>query len=170
VVELIDPTSLWVNVRFEQLRATGLRPDLPARIVLRSQAGRTIAGQVLRVEPVADTVTEETLAKVVFDSIPEPLPPVGELVEVTVALPALPAAPVVPNASVQRVGGRLGVWLINGNSIKFAPIKMGATDLDGRVQILEGVEPGAQVAVYSGRSLGTHTRVKLVERLPGVSP
>jgi RND family efflux transporter MFP subunit len=170
VVELIDPASLWVNVRFEQLRATGLRPDLPARIVLRSQAGRTIAGQVLRVEPVADTVTEETLAKVVFDTIPEPLPPVGELVEVTVALPALPAAPAVPNASVQRVGGRLGVWLIKGNSLQFAPVKMGATDLDGRVQILEGLEPGAQVVVYSVRSLGAHARVKLVERLPGVSP
>lgn len=170
VVELIDPTSLWVNVRIEQLRATGLRADLPARIVLRSQAGRTIPGQVLRVEPVADTVTEETLAKVVFTTIPEPLPPIGELVEVTVALPALPAAPVVPNASVQRVGGRLGVWLIKGNSVQFAPIKMGATDLDGRVQILEGLEPGAQVVVYSVRSLGAHTRVKLVERMPGVSP
>ncbi|MBK8477222.1 MAG: efflux RND transporter periplasmic adaptor subunit [Opitutaceae bacterium] len=170
VVELIDPTSLWVNVRIEQLRATGLRADLPARIVLRSQAGRTIPGQVLRVEPVADTVTEETLAKVVFTTIPEPLPPIGELVEVTVALPALPAAPVVPNASVQRVGGRLGVWLIKGNSVQFAPVKMGATDLDGRVQILEGLEPGAQVVVYSVRSLGAHTRVKLVERMPGVSP
>ena len=170
VVEMIDPATLWINVRFEQLRATGLRADLPARIVLRSQAGRTIAGKVLRVEPVADTVTEETLAKVVFDTIPEPLPPVGELVEVTVALPALPAAPVVPNASVQRVGGRLGVWLIEGNSLQFAPVRMGATDLDGRVQILEGLEPGAQVVVYSVRSLGTHARVKRVERLPGVSP
>jgi hypothetical protein len=115
-------------------------------------------------------VTEETLAKVVFDTIPEPLPPVGELVEVTVALPALPAEPVVPNASVQRVGGRLGVWLIKGNSLQFALVKMGASDLDGRVQILEGLEPGTQVVVYSVRSLGAHTRVKRVERLPGVSP
>jgi hypothetical protein len=98
------------------------------------------------------------------------LPPVGELVEVTVALPALPAAPVVPNASVQRVGGRLGVWLIKGNSLQFAPIKMGATDLDGRVQILQGLEPGTQVVVYSMRSLGAHARVKRVERLPGASP
>lgn len=170
VVELIDPASLWVNVRFEQLHATGLRSDLPARIALRSQAGRSIAGQVLRVEPVADTVTEETLAKVVFDTIPEPLPPVGELVEVTVALPALPAAPVVPNASVQRVDGRLGVWLIEGNTLRFAPVKIGAADLDGRVQILNGLALGTRAVVYSVRSLGAHTRVKLVERLPGVSP
>jgi HlyD family secretion protein len=169
-VEVIDPTSLWINVRFDQMRAAGLRAGLPAQIVLRSQAGRAIAGQVLRVEPVADTVTEETLAKVIFDTIPEPLPPIGELVEVTVALPALPAAPVVPNASVQRVGGKLGVWLFEDGALRFAPIKIGAIDLDGRVQVLDGLEPGARVVVHSQRSLGAHTRVKLVERLPGVSP
>jgi HlyD family secretion protein len=31
VVELIDPASLWINVRFEQLQASGLAADLPAR-------------------------------------------------------------------------------------------------------------------------------------------
>jgi RND family efflux transporter MFP subunit len=170
VVEVIDPTSLWVNVRFDQLRAGGLRAGLPAHAVLRSQAGRAVAGQVLRVEPVADAVTEETLAKVVFDILPEPLPPVGELVEVTVTLPPLPAAPVVPNASVQRIGGQLGVWLFEGDSVRFAPVKLGAIDLEGRAQILDGLKAGARVVVYSQRSLGAHTRVKLVERLPGVAP
>ena len=46
--------------------------------------------KVLRVEPVADVVTEEMLAKVVLDSVPTPLPPLGELAEITVTLPALP--------------------------------------------------------------------------------
>ncbi len=86
VVELIDPKSLWVNVRFDQIHARGLTADLPAQIVLRSQAGRVATGRVLRVEPLADAVTEEMLAKVVFDQLPEPLPPVGELAEVTVSL------------------------------------------------------------------------------------
>jgi RND family efflux transporter MFP subunit len=170
VVEVIDPTSLWVNVRFDQLRAGGLRAGLPAKVVLRSQASGTVAGQVLRVEPVADAVTEETLVKVVFSTLPEPLPPVGELAEVTVTLPPLPTAPVVPNASVQRIGGQLGVWLLEGDSVRFAPVKLGAIDLEGRAQILDGLKSGARVVVYSQRSLGAHTRVKLVERLPGVSP
>lgn len=170
VVEIIDPTSLWINVRFDQLRAAGLRAGLPARIVLRSRTGQSLAGKVLRVEPLADAVTEETLAKVVFDVLPEPLPPIGELVEVTVALPALPPAPVVPNASVQRVGGKLGVWLIKDNSLQWAPIKLGAIDLDGWAQILDGLTSGDRVVVYSQRALGANSRVKIVERLPGVSP
>lgn len=170
VVEIIDPASLWINVRFDQLRVSGLCAELPVRITLRSRAGQTLTGRVLRVEPLADAVTEETLAKVVFDTPPEPLPPVGELAEVTIALPEMPAAPVVPNASVQRVDGRLGIWLIEDGTLRFAPVKTGATDLDGRMQILDGLKAGARVVVYSQRALDGRSRVKIVERLAGVSP
>jgi hypothetical protein len=83
---------------------------------------------------------------------------------------ALPKTLVLPNASVQRVDGRLGVWLIEEDDLRFAPIKMGATDLDGQVQILEGIKEGARVVVYSQRALGPHSRIKIVERLEGVSP
>ena len=169
VVEVIDPASLWINVRFNQLRLSGLRAGLPARIVLRSQAGHTIAGHVLRVEPLADAVTEETLAKVVFDALPEFLPPVGELAEITVALPALAVAAVVPAASVQRVDGRLGVWAIRDGALRFVPIKVGASDLDGRVQILDGLKPGERVVVYSQSALNVRSRIKVVEDLAGVS-
>ena len=92
VVEVIDPASLWINVRFDQSSASGLAAGLAARIVLRSRADQSLAGHVLRLEPKADAVTEEILAKVGFDVLPELLPPVGELVEVTVDLPALPTA------------------------------------------------------------------------------
>jgi RND family efflux transporter, MFP subunit len=90
VVELIDTASLWVDTRFDQVNAEGLAAGLPARIVLRSRRGQTQPGRVLRIEPQADVVTEETLAKIVFDSPLSPLPPVGELAEVTVQLPNCP--------------------------------------------------------------------------------
>lgn len=168
VVVVIDPKSLWINVRFEQLSASGLRAELPTRIVLRSQTGHSVTGSVLRVEPFADAVTEEMLAKVVFDTLPEPLPPIGELAEVTVALAELPSAPTVPNASIQRIDGILGVWLIEDGDLRFAPIKIGATDLDGQVQIIDGLKAGQQVVVYSQHALKASSRIKLVDRLPGV--
>lgn len=58
-----------------------------------------MAGHVLRIEPRADAVTEETLAKIVFNAPPVPLPPLGELAEVTVQLGELPAAPTISNAA-----------------------------------------------------------------------
>jgi HlyD family secretion protein len=168
VVEVIDPASLWVNVRFDQLSASGLSAGLPVHIVLRSQEGHRFSGRVLRLETMADTVTEETLAKVTFDALPIKLPPVGELAEVTVSMSALPESPVVPNACVQRVDGRLGVWLIEDNKPRFAPVKVGATDLDGLVQILDGLKAGERVVVYRQRALTANSYVKIVESLAEV--
>ncbi|HET7753695.1 MAG TPA: efflux RND transporter periplasmic adaptor subunit [Anaeromyxobacteraceae bacterium] len=168
LVEIVDPATLWVNVRFDQLRASGLRPDLPARIALRSRAGEPLAGRTARIEPVADAVTEEILAKVVFATLPDPLPAIGELAEVTVALPESPAAPVVSNASLQRVSGRLGVWTLDSHDdLRFVPVKTGAADLDGRVQILDGLAGGERVVVHSQRALRSGTRIDVATLLPG---
>lgn len=169
VVELIDPKSLWVNVRFDQIHAHGLAANLVAQIVLRSQEVE-FTGRVLRVEPLADVVTEETLAKVVFDQIPEPLPPVGELAEITVALPELSAAPVIPNAAIQRINGKLGVWQVMNGDLRFTPVTLGAADLDGHVQVREGLTVGDRVVVYSAKALQARSRIHVVEQLPGVKP
>ena len=169
VVEVIDPKSLWINVRFDQVSATGLAAGLPAHIVLRSRNGQTLTGHVLRLEPMADAVTEETLAKVVFDFLPVPLPPVGELAEVTVALPALTAIPVIPNAAVQRVDGSLGVWQIVDGNMRFTPVKLGASDLNGYMQVREGLKAGDRVIVYSEKKLTTHSHIHVVERIAGAA-
>lgn len=167
VVELIDPSSLWMNVRFDQISAAGLRRDLPAQIVLSSRSGLPLKGHVLRVEPKADAVTEETLAKVVFDTQPESLPPLGELAEVTVNLPALPAAPTVANAALRRLGEQTGVWKLVDGDLQFVPVKLGASDLNGRVQVREGVAVGDQVVTYSEKTLTAKSRIKVVDHIAG---
>ncbi|MBP8925254.1 MAG: efflux RND transporter periplasmic adaptor subunit [Pseudomonadales bacterium] len=169
VVEVIDPGSLWVNVRFDQISAAGLAAGLPARIVLRSRGGQTLTGRVLRVEPRADAVTEEMLAKVIFDNEPQPLPPIGELAEVTIDLPALPATPAIPNAAVRREGDRVGAWRIVNGDLYFSELKLGASDLDGYLQVREGLEIGDQVVVYSEKALASRSRIHVVDRIPGVA-
>lgn len=169
VVEMIDPRSLWINVRFDQVNASGLNADLPARIVLRSRNGQSQQGRMLRVEPKADAVTEEALAKVTFDEIPTPLPPIGELAEVTVDLPPLPAAPVIPNAAVQRQGERIGVWQIADGEPSFVPVKLGRADLDGHVQVIEGLKPDDRIVAYSEKALGAKSRIRVVDRIAGAT-
>ena len=165
VVELIDPDTLWINTRFDQVSAHGLKPGLPVRIVLRSRAGIDLPGRVLLVEPMADAVTEEMVAKIAFDRLPVPMPSIGELAEVTVSLPALAVRPVVPNASVQRVDGMLGVWTVRDGDLELVPVKLGATDLDGNIQVLEGVRRGDRVVTYSERTLTTKSRIHVVDQL-----
>ncbi|MCB1973222.1 MAG: HlyD family efflux transporter periplasmic adaptor subunit, partial [Burkholderiaceae bacterium] len=145
VVDLVDPGSLWVNVRFDQTSAAGLAAGLPAQVLLRSDVGAPLAARVLRVEPLADAVTEETLAKVVLASLPTPLPPLGTLAEVTIHLPELAAAPTIPNAALRRVDGKMGVWELGADGLRFAPLVLGRADLDGQVQVHSGLAEGARI-------------------------
>ena len=167
VVEVIDPKSIWINVRFDQISASGLAADLPVRITLRSRKDQQLKGRVVRVEPKADAVTEEMLAKVVFDTLPKSLPAIGELAEVTVDLPGLPAAPVISNAAVRREGDKVGVWQLVGDDLRFTPVRLGTSDLDGHVQVLHGLKEGDEIVTHSEKALTSQSRVKIVERLAG---
>ena len=169
VVELIDPNALWINVRFDQIRSHGLAANLPAQIVLRSQANKVLTGRVLRIEPLADAVTEETLAKVIFDHIPNPMPPIGELAEVTVILPPLPSGPVVPNAAIRRVDGRLGVWQVVGHKLRYTPVSLGISGLGGYVQVRKGLKVGNRIVLYSENALNRHKRIHVVDHIPGIT-
>ncbi len=165
VLEVIDPGSLWINVRFDQLHSQGLAANLPADILLRSRSGFPLKGRVLRIEPLADAITEEVMAKVVFDKIPAVLPPIGELAEVTVSLPQLEDTLILPNASIKRLNGIPGVWVIRNDALKYVPITTGKSSLDGQVQVLSGLQAGDRVVVYSRQALNAQSRFTIVDTL-----
>ena len=71
VLKLQEPGSLWITVRLDQGRSAGLQLGLPADVTLRSHPGKALAGKVVRVEPISDSVTEERIAKVAFDTLPQ---------------------------------------------------------------------------------------------------
>ena len=133
------------------------------------QAGELQTGRVLRVEPLADVVTEEVLAKVVFDHIPDPMPPIGELAEVTITLPTLAETPVVPNAAIHHIDGKLGVWQVINGDLRFTPVSLGIADLEGLVQVQEGLKIGDQVVIYSENALNERRRIRIVDHIPGVT-
>jgi RND family efflux transporter MFP subunit len=170
VVEVVDPNSLWVNTRFDQVSAGGLAAGQPARIALRSRRDQVVDGQVQRTELRADAVTEELLAKVSFKATPQPLPAIGERAEVTVDLPSLPEGPVIPNAAVQRLGQQIGVWTVQGDAPTFVPVKLGRADLEGQVQVLDGLKAGDAIVLHSEKALDTRSRIQVVDRIPGVAP
>lgn len=170
VIEMINPKSLWITTRFDQIHSDGLAADLPVGIVLRTRAADSQRGRILRLEPVADAVTEETLAKVVFDHLPMRLPAVGELAEITVFLPALPAGPVIPNAAIQRIRGKMGVWQVINGELRFTPVTLGWADLDGHVQVREGLKIDDQIVVYSARTLNARSKIRVVDHLQGGKP
>ncbi|HJV60314.1 MAG TPA: efflux RND transporter periplasmic adaptor subunit [Albitalea sp.] len=169
VLRVVVPSSLWVKVRLDQGRSAGLAVGLPAQIVLRSNPGQALSGKVARVEAVSDSVTEERVAQVSFDRLPDGLS-IGELAEVTVSLPGTASAVALPNAAIKRLQGRTGAWTIDGGALRFQPVRLGQASLDGVVQVMGGIRPGSTVVVHSERELGADSRFKVVESLAGRRP
>lgn len=164
VLKLIDPDTLWVRVRLDQGRSAGLAAGLPARISLRSNPEPTLPGRVVRVEPVSDSVTEERIAQVAFERLPPGLS-VGELAEVTIALPRTASTLLLPNASIKRRGDQTGVWRRDGDGLHFVAVRLGAASLDGRVQVLDGLSDGDEVVVHSEREVSERSRIDVVSAL-----
>jgi hypothetical protein len=152
-------------VRFDQAGSMLLAQQQPAQIILLSQELQPHCGLVARLEWLADAVTEERRAKVMFSQQPQPTPSIGELAEVTVQLPQLASSPVLSNAAILRQDGQLGVWLIDDQQPDFQPVSLGRSDLDGNVQILSGLSAGQQVVLYSSKALTANSRIKYVEQL-----
>ncbi|WP_034220278.1 efflux RND transporter periplasmic adaptor subunit [Arenimonas donghaensis] len=170
VIEVIEPGEVWLNARFDQVSAHGLAAGLPAVIELRSREGELFNGEVVRVEPKADPVTEETVAKLAFAEKVEPLPPLGEIVHLTVHLPVRKAALAIPSAALRRVDHAIGVWKVVDGDIEFTPVRTGPTDLHGYVQVHDGLQVGDVVVLYSETTLAARTRIREVEALPGAAP
>ncbi|HRP69002.1 MAG TPA: HlyD family efflux transporter periplasmic adaptor subunit, partial [Turneriella sp.] len=167
VIDIVDPQSVRIGARFDQTGSAGLMQGLKAKISLRSQ-NESIAGRVLRIEPLADAVTEEIMAKVVFDKQPQPLPSLGEMAEIRISLSPLPVAPTILNASLVRHEGSLGVWRLDTNNrIAFVPVKVGTSDLDGWVQVREGLNVGDRIVVHSHAPLSEKSRLRIVKAIKG---
>ncbi|MBE0623459.1 MAG: efflux RND transporter periplasmic adaptor subunit [Burkholderiales bacterium] len=161
MLQLIDPASLWVKARIDQGQAGGVRVGQPAQIVLRSEPNRAYLGQVERVDLVSDAVTEERIVNVGFAARPEGIA-VGELIEVTIRTAELSKVRSVPAAAVKRLARQDGVWQITDGRVAFRPVKFGITSLDGRSQILEGLNAGDEVVVHSERELTPGAKVRVV--------
>jgi HlyD family secretion protein len=166
VLKLVDPASLWVKTRLDQGRSAGLQVGLPAEITLRSKARKSFEGKVARVDPISDSVTEERIAQVAFDRLPQGVS-TGEMAEVTLHLPAIRDALLIPNAALRYRGAKAGVWLRVDGHLRFVPVKTGAEGLDGKVQIVEGVKAGDEVVVYSESDLKDDSRIQVVTSLGG---
>ncbi len=169
VVQVIDPATLWIKARIDQGQAGGVRVGQPAEIVLRSDPKRVYRGAVERVDWVSDAVTEERIVNVGFAARPEGIS-VGELVEVTIRTAELPNVRSVPAAALKRLDRHDGVWQFADGRVAFRPVKLGITTLDGRSQIVDGLNVGDEVVVHSEHALQPDAKVKVVPAIVRANP
>ena len=118
---------------------------------------------------VAERTRKRFEPKIVFSAPADPLPSLGEMVEIEVGLAATAPVAALPNAALHRQGETLGVWRRVKERTEFTPVTIGARDLDGWVEIRSGLAPDATVILHSQEPPRSGRRVQVVEQLPGVT-
>lgn len=164
LLQVIDPSSLWVETRIAQKQAGQVRIGQTAEVVLRSQPQATLSGKIARVDIISDAVTEERIINVSFADV-QHAANIGEYAEVTIRLPELSNAQSIASAAIKRVDKQDGVWVLQEGKVAFKPVKIGVTTMDGRTQILEGLDAADTVIVFSWQALRPGLKVKVVPAL-----
>ncbi|MFY9328216.1 MAG: efflux RND transporter periplasmic adaptor subunit [Georgfuchsia sp.] len=164
LMQVIDPSSLWVRARIDQGRSAGLTVGLPAEIVLRSKPGQILLGRVERVDLVGDAVAEERIANIGFVQLPAGLT-IGELTEVTLRRPPIEHALAIPATAIKQLGREEGVWQLEDGRTVFRVLTIGAASLEGVVQVISGLKAGEAVILHSSKPLTSNMPVKVVDTL-----
>ncbi len=143
-----------MNVRFDQISAAGLRRDLPAQIVLSSRSGQPLKGHVLRRGAEGRCGDRGDVGQSGIQHASPILAAAGRVGRSHRRLRCLACgAPTVANAALRRFGEQTGVWRAGGWRSAVCAGQLGASDLNGRVQVREGVAVGDQVVTYSEKTL-----------------
>ncbi|MFP3939824.1 MAG: efflux RND transporter periplasmic adaptor subunit [Thermoanaerobaculia bacterium] len=153
VLDLIDPSSIYVSAPMDEVDAAVLEPGLPARITVDSLPGRELQGTVRRVAPYVLDVQEQNRTVEIEAEIEDPevaarlLPGTSADVEVILEVRGdvlrIPTGALVEGERVLVVG--------EGGVLETRPVETGLSNWDW-TEVVAGLEPGDRVVTSLDRT------------------
>jgi RND family efflux transporter MFP subunit len=136
LLRLVDPTSVWVAARIDEVELGRLTAGQAATIRLRS--GDRLAGRVVRVARLSDAATREVDVHVAFEQIP-PGFVIDAEAEVRIRTGEQRGLRVPLAALVRDRDGRPGVLRLDDGRARFVPVRAAAGD--GGLLLVEPAAP-----------------------------
>ena len=165
---LVDPKTVWVLAYIDEAKAGRISVGQRAEVTLRSLADRRFSGRVARIDIESDRVNEERRVYVRCDDCPAEFH-LGEQAEAVITVSALAEARLVPQIAVSGLEGRNGVvWTVEDGHLAQRAVKFGQRTLDDRLEIVDGLPPGAKIIVRPDAGLRTGRAVTVNH--PGERP
>lgn len=152
VLDVIDPSSIYVSAPMDEVDSGVLAPGLPARITVDSLPGEELAGTVTRVAPYVEDVEEQNRTVEIEARIADPegarrlLP--GTSADVEVILQVREDVVRIPTAALVE-GDR--VLLVDQGVVAEREVETGLSNWDW-TEIVSGVEPGDVVVTSLDRT------------------
>jgi HlyD family secretion protein len=149
---MANPETVWVKANVDESQLTGVAPGKPATITLRSAPGEKFPGQVARLAWESDRVTEELEVDVAFTPALQHFR-LGEQAEVLIAAGAKQGAPSIPKTSLVTKGKQRGVWVVEGNRLRFQEVSTGIEDAHV-IEITSGLAGNENIALVAPERMG----------------
>ena len=121
ILKIVDPKTLWVEVRIDERISSQVKPLQKATILLRSQPGKHYQGVVKRIDAITDAVTLERKFYVAFETIPTPFF-INEQAQVTIHIKQYENVTKIPLTVVVQKEGKTGMWVVQGEHAHFTAI------------------------------------------------
>jgi HlyD family secretion protein len=167
VLRVAATDEIWASVWVDETFLDALRPDLPARVVLRSAPAQPLLGRVVRIGRELDRETRELLVDVALERLPERYA-FGQRVDLWIETRRAADVLRIPAAFLVRRDGRAGAMAIEAGRAVFRPLQLG---LEGRdwVEVRRGLAAGETLvrpALPGARPLVGGERVRPAEGQP----
>lgn len=162
---LADFATLLVETDIPETRLAQVKQGGPAEIVLDAYPSRRLRGEVKEITPQVDRAKATVMVKVGFVDAPEGvLPDMSARVSfLTEALDAeamkAPPKIVVPGSALASRGGGKVVFVIDGDTVKMAPVQLGPAFGSG-YELVSGPRPGTRLVASPPSTLADGQKVK----------
>ncbi|HEX7009751.1 MAG TPA: efflux RND transporter periplasmic adaptor subunit [Phycisphaeraceae bacterium] len=160
LTQVVDLSRVWVIVTVYESDLPMVKLGQRADVTLSHLPGRTFEGRVTYIDPFLNEQARQARVRLELEN-PDGLLKPGMFAQVRLESTAAPEATLVPREAVIDTGERQLVFVSRGRG-RFEPreVVTGMTTADGRIQILQGVEPGQRVVTSGQFLLDSESRIR----------
>jgi HlyD family secretion protein len=143
ILQLISLDTLWVSAWVDETAMSRVALGQPARVIFRSEPGKTYEGTVARIEPQVDPETREFLVDVKVAKLPTNWG-IGQRAEVYIQTAKRDNALRIPVRAVVQRNGHPGVFVDVSGRAHWRPVEFG---LHGRdvIEVVSGLGDGIPI-------------------------
>lgn len=162
---LVSTDELWISAWVDETEIARLKPEQPARVAFREEAGRSYPGQVARLGREVDRETREFLVDVRVRELPENWA-VGQRAEVYIETGRKTDVVLLPTRFVVWRDGEAGTFIERDGHAAWRPLHLG---LRGResVEVIEGLSAGERAIIPAAQAGGLKPGQRVAAAPPG---
>ncbi len=156
---IADLTRVWAYADIFEYELPWIEVGDEAEMTLAALPGKTFRGRIAYIYPYAESKTRTVKVRIEFDNPELALKP-EMFAEITVHASRQEQATVIPSEAVVRSGSEDQVFIVRERG-KFEPRKVElGVQSDGRVIVLEGVQPGEEVVTSAQFLIDSESKLR----------